>query len=409
MYPENGTHPVATFTAVDPEGADVVWTLGGADASDFKIEGGVLTFAKSPDFEAATGGGSENGTLNTYNVTVQASDGRASDAKQSMQVVMVMVTNVDEPGKVTLPTLQPVDGIALMAAHTDPDGEMAEQKWQWATSTDGSTYTDIVQEGTKLDAITDTYQPVSGDVGKFLRATVTYRDDQGANKTAQVVSAHAVLAARSTNTAPVFKDADDTEIRDDEVIEREVAENTPAGEPVGDRVVAADAEGDVLTYSLRADVDDDSFAIDRATGQLWTKSPLNEEMKNIYMVEVTATDPSFTVGLDSDMIMVTITVTNVEEPPKITAGAAAISHPENGTVLDTDVYTAGTQSATYTAEDDEDDEDGASNRRPTLTLSGADSGKFIFTSNDGSGTTRLRRQRPISSPPGTRTTTTPTR
>ena len=56
MYPENGTEPVATFTAVDPEGADVVWTLGGGDASDFKIEGGVLTFAKSPDFEAATGG-----------------------------------------------------------------------------------------------------------------------------------------------------------------------------------------------------------------------------------------------------------------------------------------------------------------------------------------------------------------
>ena len=51
MYPENGTHPVATFTAVDPEGADVVWTLGGADAGNFKIEGGVLTFAKSPDYE----------------------------------------------------------------------------------------------------------------------------------------------------------------------------------------------------------------------------------------------------------------------------------------------------------------------------------------------------------------------
>ena len=37
-------------------------------------------------------------------------------------------------------------------------------------------------------------------MGKFLRATVTYRDDEGANKTAQVVSAHVVVAARSTNT-----------------------------------------------------------------------------------------------------------------------------------------------------------------------------------------------------------------
>ena len=326
-----------------------------------------------------------NATSNTYTVTVQASDGRASDAKQSTQEIIVMVTNVDEPGKVTLPTLQPVDGIALMATHTDPDGEIAEQKWQWATSTDGSTYTDIVQEGTEEDATTNRYQPVSGDVGKFLRATVTYRDDQGANKTAQVVSAHAVLAARSTNTPPVFKDADDMEINDDGAIEREVAENTPAGEPVGAPVVAADAEGDVLTYSLRATGDDTSFAIDRATGQLWTKSPLDLETNPSYSVQVTATDP-FTDGSDnrtySDMIMVTITVTNVEEPPKITAGAAAISHPENGTVLDTDVYMDNIQSATYTAEDDEDGAD----VRPTLTLSGADSGKFTFTSTDGSGT-----------------------
>ena len=34
MYPENGTDPVATYTAVDPEGAGIVWSLsGGADAS----------------------------------------------------------------------------------------------------------------------------------------------------------------------------------------------------------------------------------------------------------------------------------------------------------------------------------------------------------------------------------------
>ena len=305
-----------------------------------------------------------------------------------------MVTNVDEPGKVTLPTLQPVDGIVLMAAHTDPDGGMDDQKWQWTTSTDGSTYTNIVQEGTKVDATTDMYQPVAGDVGKFLRATMTYRDNQGANKTAQVVSAHAVLAARSTNTPPVFKDADDTEISDGVDIEREVAENTPAGEPVGDPVVAADAEGDVLTYSLRTTDDDTSFAIDRATGQLWTKSPLDVESNPSYSVQVTATDPSFTVEADSDMIMVTIAVTNVEEPPKITAGAAAISHPENGILLDTDVYTDDIEAATYTAEDDEDGDVDP----PTLTLSGADSGKFTFTNGSGSGTLAFETEPNFESP-----------
>ena len=56
MYPENGTGPVATFTAVDPEGESIVWSLAdGDDMEDFSIENGVLRFMSSPDFEAPTG------------------------------------------------------------------------------------------------------------------------------------------------------------------------------------------------------------------------------------------------------------------------------------------------------------------------------------------------------------------
>ena len=55
-YPEKGTEPVATYTAVDPEGASVRWSLGGVDAEDFTIEDGVLRFAKkSPDYETRQG------------------------------------------------------------------------------------------------------------------------------------------------------------------------------------------------------------------------------------------------------------------------------------------------------------------------------------------------------------------
>ena len=50
-YAENGTGPVATYTAVDPEGVAIKWSLSGADEADFTIAGGVLAFAKSPDFE----------------------------------------------------------------------------------------------------------------------------------------------------------------------------------------------------------------------------------------------------------------------------------------------------------------------------------------------------------------------
>ena len=73
-YPEKGTGAVATFTAVDPEGTAITWTLEGVDVLDFKISpAGVLTFAEVPNFEASTGGGPD-GTLPTYSVTVVATD-----------------------------------------------------------------------------------------------------------------------------------------------------------------------------------------------------------------------------------------------------------------------------------------------------------------------------------------------
>ena len=110
----------------------------------------------------------------------------------------------------------------------------------------------------------------------YLRATATYTDPQGSDKTEMAISARKVVAPRSTNTPPVFKDADGDEIMEDTPITREVAENTRKGEPVGPRVVATDSEGDVLTYTLGGTAAD-SFDIDVATGQLRTKAALDRE------------------------------------------------------------------------------------------------------------------------------------
>ena len=40
MYPENGTGPVATYTADDPEGVAVKWSLSGADAGRSPLRAG---------------------------------------------------------------------------------------------------------------------------------------------------------------------------------------------------------------------------------------------------------------------------------------------------------------------------------------------------------------------------------
>ena len=343
-YRENGTSPVATYTAVDPEGAEIVWELDGGDAGAFDIEGGVLTFKSAPDFEAET----DTDDNNVYNVTVQAGDGGTNPATK---IVTVTVTNVEEPGTVKLSTLQPKAGLALTATLTDPDVvTMGSETWQWASSPNGSTWTDIE------DATSPTYEPEDGDVRDHLRVTAEYKDRESTQtaRSARVVAANVVLAHRSENEAPAFpdQDAEMEEVQGDQV--RSVAENAPVGQPVGAPVAATDEDAaDILTYTLAGD-GAVFFSIDRATGQLSTKKKLDFEVPetgvqdNEYEVMVTATDPFGIPGsgdaMNSVTIMVTITVTDVDEAPSVTMGATTISHDENGTVLD----------AEYTGTDPED-------------------------------------------------------
>ena len=87
-YDENGTDPVATYTASGPDAASVRWSLGGPDAGDFTITGGVLAFRVSPNYEAPADVGGDN----VYNVTVTANDGENT----AMRDVTVRVTDIDE-------------------------------------------------------------------------------------------------------------------------------------------------------------------------------------------------------------------------------------------------------------------------------------------------------------------------
>ena len=95
-YAENGTGPVATYTA----NGSPTWSVSGTDADEFSIDAsGVLRFASSPDFEVPTGGG--NGNSNTYELTVEATitDGEADEASDSVtgeRVVTVTVTAAND-------------------------------------------------------------------------------------------------------------------------------------------------------------------------------------------------------------------------------------------------------------------------------------------------------------------------
>ena len=140
-----------------------MWSLSGDDAGDFTIKGGVLVFAAAPDFESPADMGGDN----VYEVTVKADDGTYMDT----QDVTVTVTNVDEPGEVTLSTTEPRAGTELTASVTDPDGGVTGESWQWAREDiGGGGYTNIP------NANSASYTPVEADVGRHLRVTVNYTD-----------------------------------------------------------------------------------------------------------------------------------------------------------------------------------------------------------------------------------------
>lgn len=88
--PENTSGAFYTATATDANGDAISFSIaGGADAARFSITaGGALSFASPPDFEAPADAGADN----TYDVTLQASDGAATAARN----LAVSVTDVFE-------------------------------------------------------------------------------------------------------------------------------------------------------------------------------------------------------------------------------------------------------------------------------------------------------------------------
>ena len=226
-FAENGTRPVGTFWAYDQDGDPIVWSLSGPDDDLFTIGGGVLAFRESPDYEdprsAARGG--RLAERNVYRVTVEASGG-AHD-------VAVTVTDVDESGTVNIDRRQPQVDRPLGASLSDEDESVTAERWQWSGSEDRATWTDI--EG----ATRPRRRPEPADVGMYLRATVSYSDRFGSDKTAWAVSAYRVEARTLSNAAPSFAGQGDDEDSPNFHVARSVAENTAVGRNVG-RPVSGD-------------------------------------------------------------------------------------------------------------------------------------------------------------------------
>ena len=323
--------PVA---ATDLEDDSLRYALSGPDAAAFTVvaSSGQLRTSGALDFE----------TQPSYSFTIEVHDGRDGSGNPSTMVddsrsVTVTVENVEELGTVTLTTdTATIQARVEVTAELSDDDGPSDVTWQWSRSPNGRTNWVNIASATSA-----TYTPtLEEDAGNYIRATATYTDGHGPNKTANAVSPR-VGDPPPANSPPAFPATEDGQ--------RDVPEDAATGQDIGGPVVASDLNNDDLTYSLSGTASA-LFTIDEDTGQLRLASnaQLDFEEQRSHRVVVSVSD-----GADrnhdpdtviDDTINVVITVTDVNEAPVIT-GDTSPSLPEN----------ASTPVATFTGADPERD------------------------------------------------------
>ncbi|MXZ47276.1 MAG: hypothetical protein F4Z08_09910, partial [Chloroflexi bacterium] len=265
---ENSSAAVATYTAADPERDALEWSV---NSNDFWISSrGQLHFASPPDYEDGN---------TSFSIRVTATDPEGLEGHLD---VTVTVTDVEEAGVLTISPPRGWPNTRFDTVFSDDDGNVTGESWQWARSTNRSSWNDIA------GATSRSYTAGADDVGSYLRVSVEYSDRRGGNK-----SASAVLGARigesgnrpSSNTAPAFDEAE---------VPRSVGQGAQAGRSVGPPVKAKDPDSDdILTYTLSGP-DADNFEIDPETGQIRTKAVLDPDVQETHTVTVDVDD-----GFDS--------------------------------------------------------------------------------------------------------------
>ena len=409
-YDEKGLEPVGTFSAMDPEGEMIVWSLAGDDAADFDITGGVLSFKKSPNFEASA----DANTDNVYMVTVVATEVRAPgslDLAQSNEImVTVTVKNVEEDPTLTLDRLQvrapnadgSVAGNPVSAIFSDPDNLNAAGQpvtinptYQWyvpKVSRPELKNEDHWRAGVGTPT-GNSYTPAAGEAGEYLRVVATYSDGAGTGSDkAYERSTYPVGDARSIadNNAPLFPNGtpDSFTVREDATV------GTVVGTVRGSDVDSSD----VLSHRLTGADDDSLFNINIATGQITVGAKLDFETATDRDSATDGTQYRVTVTLYDSLAetppthQVDITVTDVNDAPGDATEASPNrmvdeNHPLKDDPATTGVTEEPTVLGTYTVDADTDEDVGDGISAITLSLGGVDGGLFSLTDTDALGGT----------------------
>ena len=250
QYPEHGTEPVATYTAEDPEGTDIGWSIEDTDAEHFRIsEEGVLTFIKPPDYEDPI----DFRLNNTYEVRILAFDSGIPRASGRLQV-RIEIKQVNEIGPITGEAQLSVEEgeTGTLAQYTAEDPE--EDAIGWSLSGPDAELFQIDDSGTlSLNEALDFEAPASASGTNDYAVTVVATDD---NRRPVSLEVPVTVAVANVNEGPVGVPFSPLEL---------TTRDSPAMLDLTE--FFTDPDGDSLTYTITDDAESDvaSATLEEAT------------------------------------------------------------------------------------------------------------------------------------------------
>ena len=310
---------LATYSATDPEDPSAVitrWSLSGTDGGDFTIdEQGELRFRNVPDYERPA----DSGSNNVYNFSVRASDGR----NYGYLPVTVTVTDVNEPPTIT--TVSRTDFTyrenVTAPIYTFRAADPEQRTMAWSTA--GADGIDFAIEGGALTFASppNFERPLgSGSDNNQYLVIIEVRDDIRNTDTLSIA-----VTVTDVNEPPEITGQQALSFAENHATDSVLATYS-ATDP-------EDPSAQITRWSTSG-TDGGDFTIDEQ-GELRFRNvpdyerPADSGKDNVYNFSVRASDGSL-----YGYLPVTVTVTDVNEPPVITtvsSSAMALRQDENRT------------------------------------------------------------------------------
>ena len=332
---------MAAYTAQNPRGAVEGWIVsvepGGGDGDYFDINhDGVLTFNDPPDYEDPK----DEGGNNEYSFSITAYDTNPPNGERSGQTffnVTVIVTNLEDPDPLGTtgpgtedndpPAFPDDSGTRSVPENTGPGEKIGDPVTANNPENDDLQYSLAGKDARSFDIDSSTGQlmtkdPLDHEERDSYEVEVSVTEDNGNSGQKDT------RGLKSPRGVPRLRDvspqvADTTTITimvDDENEPPEVSGRTSVSYPENGTAdvatyTASDPEDKTITWLPLSGADAAKFSIE--DGVLKFQAPPDHEEPgdidddNVYLVTVKASD-----GTKSQALEVTVTVTDVNEPPE---------------------------------------------------------------------------------------------